>query len=50
MSKLPPFIQRSLPTGRFRQTTNVPGQGNTTEAQNKRDDRNTRYLSRTQAF
>ena len=36
MSKLPQFIQRSLPTGRFRQTTNVPGQGNVlTEAQIK---------------
>ena len=36
MSKVPQFIQRALPSGRFRQTTNVPGQGNVlTEAQLK---------------
>jgi len=36
MSKAPQFIQRMLPSGRFRQTTNVPGQGNVlTEAQIK---------------
>ena len=36
MSRAPQFIQRMLPSGRFRQTTNVPGQGNVlTEAQLK---------------
>ena len=52
MSKLPQFIQRSLPTGRFRQTTNVPGQGNVlTEAQIKAGMIGTPgTLSRTQAL
>ena len=52
MSKLPQFIQRSLPTGRFRQTTNVPGQGNVlTEAQIKAGMIGTPgKLSRTQAL
>ena len=36
MSKVPQFIQRMLPSGRFRATTNVPGQGNIlTDAQIK---------------
>ena len=36
MSKVPQFIQKMLPSGRFRTTTNVPGQGNIlTEAQIK---------------
>jgi hypothetical protein len=52
MSKLPQFIQKSLPTGRFRQTTNVPGQGNVlTEAQIKAGMIGTPgKLSRTQAL
>jgi hypothetical protein len=52
MSKLPQFIQRNLPTGRFRQTTNVPGQGNVlTEAQIKAGMIGTPgKLSRTQAL
>ena len=52
MSKLPNFVQRMLPTGRFRQTTNVPGQGNVlTEAQIKAGMIGTPgKLSRTQAL
>jgi len=52
MSRLPQFIQRNLPTGRFRQTTNVPGQGNVlTEAQIKAGMIGTPgKLSRTQAL
>ena len=52
MSKLPNFVQRMLPTGRFRQTTNVPGQGNVlTEAQIKAGMIGTPgTLSRTQAL
>ena len=52
MSKLPNFVQKMLPTGRFRQTTNVPGQGNVlTEAQIKAGMIGTPgTLSRTQAL